>query len=132
MEELPLVRNRIRSPAGLHRVDQLIDATPARAWIHVVLRMLLVRPADAEPEHRSPAGEDVERRDALREIHRTVVASHQDAGADDDLRRPARNRSQQVHGLKDRAVGLGNGKARPRRVSRLDDVGEEQMLLHEQ
>jgi hypothetical protein len=88
-EELPLVGDGVRAPAGLHGIDQLAGTTAARPRVDVVLGVLLVGPADAEAEHRAPAGQHVEGRDALGQVDRSVVAGHEDARAEDDVGRPA-------------------------------------------
>ena len=111
-EELPLVRDRVTPPAREQRVDELICPLAAGAWIDVVLRVLLVGPADGEPEYGASASEDVEGRDPLRQIDRAVVARDEDARADRDGRRPRGDGGQQLHRLQDRSIRLGDGKPR--------------------
>src|SRR2546426_577186 len=52
---------------------------------------LLLQPSDADAEHGSAAGQDVERGDLLRQHHRIALWQDQDAGGQADRRGPRAN-----------------------------------------
>ena len=125
-------RDRVRSPAGLQRVDELVTAGAAGAGVDVHLPVLVVRPADAEAHDQPSLRQQVEGGQPLGEVDRAVVAGHEDAGADGGHGRPRRGRGQRLERADDAPVALRDGQARPGRVAGRRLVGEEQVLLHPQ
>src|SRR5262249_35209438 len=115
IDVLPVIFGLIVRPDLLHGQDALAHERKPRPRIGPVVLHLLAVPTPADAEDDSPARDEIETRNLLRERDRVPLDDEADAGAEKYLLRRRRDRSQRNEQVVRVVVLLRQlGAARPR------------------